>query len=207
MTNNPNPRLSIGMPVYNGEQFIQEALTSILTQTFEDFELIISDNASTDGTEEICRASMQQDSRIRYYRNQQNLGAAWNYNRVLQLSTAKYFKWAAHDDVLAPELLEKCVSVLDQHPETILCFSKIGRINEDSQVDGVYDNFDMRVSSTSRTERFHDLVIFEHYCTAVFGVIRSKVLSRTKGIEAYVGSDRILLAELSLMGPFYQIPD
>ena len=207
MIHQVKPRLSIGMPVYNGERFVKEALDSILSQSFENFELIISDNASTDGTEEICRVYVQQDPRIQYHRNQNNLGAARNYNHVFQLSKAEYFKWAAHDDVLAPEFLGRCVSVLDQHPETILCFSKVNRINEIGQIDGVYDNYDMRVSSTSRIERFQDLVLFDHYCTPVFGVMRNKILSKTKCIEAYVGSDRILLAELGLMGPFYQIPD
>lgn len=201
------PLLSIGMPVYNGDRFIVEALESILSQTFENFDLIISDNGSTDKTEEICRAYSHQDPRIRYYRNLKNLGAAWNYNHVFSLSSSPYFKWAAHDDVLAHDYLEKCVTVLDQHPEIILCFSKTSRINENSQIDGVYDDIEMRVASALRVDRFHDLVLFEHYCTPVFGLFRSYELRKTKCIGPYVGSDRILLAELSLMGPFYRVPE
>ena len=122
---NPNPRLSIGMPVYNGEQFLRETLDSILNQTFKDFELIISDNASTDKTEEICREYAARDRRVRYYRNQQNLGAAPNYNRVFQLSNADYFKWATHDDLLAPEYLERCIEVLEQNPLIALCYTRV----------------------------------------------------------------------------------
>ena len=99
------PRVSIGLPVYNGENFLEFALDSILGQTFQDFELIISDNASTDATESICRRYAAKDSRIRYYRNPNNQGAAQNYNRVFALARGEYFKWAAHDDVCKPNYL------------------------------------------------------------------------------------------------------
>ena len=91
------PLVSIGMPVFNGEDYVEAALDSILTQTFTNFELIISDNASTDRTEEICNDFADSDDRIRYYRQEKNLGAAANFNRVFELSSGKYFKWAAHD--------------------------------------------------------------------------------------------------------------
>ncbi|WP_081588053.1 glycosyltransferase family 2 protein [Gloeocapsa sp. PCC 7428] len=97
--NNNRPRISIGMPVYNGEPYLKDAINSILNQTFEDFELIISDNGSTDRTEEICRTIASQDQRVRYYRNEQNLGAGWNFNRVVDLATGEYFRWACHDDI------------------------------------------------------------------------------------------------------------
>src|SRR5688572_10868700 len=98
-----NPRVSIGLPVYNGENYLAEAIDSILAQTFEDFELIISDNASTDRTQEICEAYAAKDGRIRYYRSEVNKGSAWNFNRVFELARGEYFKWAAHDDYIAPE--------------------------------------------------------------------------------------------------------
>ena len=100
-----HPRVSIGLPVYNGELFLENALDSILSQTYSDFELIISDNASDDKTEEICRSYAARDKRVRYSRNAHNLGAAPNYNRVYHLARGRYFKWASHDDVLAPEFL------------------------------------------------------------------------------------------------------
>ena len=110
------PRVSIGIPVYNGGRFIKEAIDSILAQTFEDFELILSDNASTDETEEICKEYATLDRRIRYYRNEENLGAAKNYNRVFELSNGEYFKWASHDDLCAPEYLERCIAALCPPP-------------------------------------------------------------------------------------------
>src|SRR5207248_940805 len=117
------PQISVGMPLYNADRFLQETLDSILAQTFVNFELVISDNASNDRTEEICRAYAARDSRIRYYRKEINRGAAWNHNRVFELSRAKYFKWACYDDLLAPTFLEKCVAVLDCDPGVVLCFS------------------------------------------------------------------------------------
>src|SRR6266536_1939108 len=86
-------RVSIGLPVFNGERFVAEAIDSILAQTFEDFELIISDNASTDGTEEICRCYAEKDERIRFVRNRENYGAAFNFNQTFHLSSGGYFKW------------------------------------------------------------------------------------------------------------------
>src|SRR3954471_8256298 len=103
------PLLSIGLSVYNGEPFIREALDSLLSQTFRDFELIVSDNASTDGTSEICEAYAARDSRVRYYRNEKNMGAGWNTRRVFSLARGQYFKWAACDDICAPEFLERCI--------------------------------------------------------------------------------------------------
>src|SRR5260370_42275271 len=102
------PLLSIGLFVYNGERFLEETLDSILNQTFTNFELIISDNASTDRTAEVSQAYARRDSRIRYYRGEKNMGAGWNTRRVYELATAKYFKWAAADDILEPEFLRRC---------------------------------------------------------------------------------------------------
>src|SRR3954470_1068595 len=93
------PRVSIGLPVYNGQRFLAPAVSSLLAQTFADFELVICDNASTDDTEAICRRFAERDPRVRYHRNEQNVGAAPNFNRALALSTGQYFKWAAHDDL------------------------------------------------------------------------------------------------------------
>jgi glycosyltransferase involved in cell wall biosynthesis len=89
------PRVSIGLPVFNGEKYLAEALDSILSQTYRDFKLIISDNASTDRTEQICREYAAKDRRIRYYRNEKNIGAPKNFNRVFELSSGKYFRWDA----------------------------------------------------------------------------------------------------------------
>jgi glycosyltransferase involved in cell wall biosynthesis len=119
-----NPKVSIGMPVYNGEEFIREALDSLLAQTFTDFELIISDNASTDGTEAICREYSSNDNRIRYIRQSENKGAMPNFQIVLDESIGKYFMWAADDDFWRPSFIEKCINFLEQNQDYNIVFTK-----------------------------------------------------------------------------------
>jgi glycosyltransferase involved in cell wall biosynthesis len=208
-SNYHRPRVSIGMPVYNGERFLREALDSVLAQTFEDFELIISDNASTDRTQEICQAYAAQDRRIRYYRNEENLGAAWNYNRVFELSTGEYFKWAAHDDLCAPEHLERCVEVLDRYPAVVLCYPKTTIIDEHGQqVENDSDGLNLRSPKPhERYAHFHNRFRFGAKCNAILGLIRTSTLGMTPLIGSYVSSDRILLGELALRGEFYEIPE
>jgi len=199
------PPVSIGVPVYNGERYLAETLDSILAQTFGDFELILSDNASTDRTEAICREYARRDPRIRYYRNDRNLGAAPNYNRVFRLSRGEFFKWASSDDVLAPEYLRKCVEALRSRPEAVLCQSLIEGIDSEGRSLGVYDSRLIGSDSGLQNERFAALVLRPHACTEVFGLIRREALKRTGLLPNHHGCDRVLLAELALKGPFIQI--
>ena len=200
------PRLTIGLPVYNGERYLRQAIDSILAQTFTDFELIISDNASEDATVSILEAYASTDARIRLVKNPVNRGAAWNYNYVFSLARAAYFKWAAHDDVLAPTFLEKCAAALDHDPTAVLAHTKTYKIDETGQVVDTYETR-MDTSGAFASQRFHDLVLTRHPCTAVFGVIRTAVLARTPLIGSYVGSDRVLLAELGLHGRILELPE
>jgi len=202
------PRVSIGMPVFNGESYIEEALDSILAQTYRDFELIISDNASTDRTQEICAAYAAKDERIRYHRNGENLGAAKNFNQVFEMSRGEYFKWASHDDVLAPRYLSECVELLDQDPSIVLCHARTGRIDEHSELVGVNEELQyMRLTSDRPHERFYDLIRFIHSCVIVFGLVRSRALKMTSLIGPYAASDRTLLAQLGLVGRLHEVPD
>lgn len=202
------PYVSVGLPVFNGEDYLEEALDSILAQTYSDFELIISDNASTDRTEEICRAYTVRDKRIRYFRNETNLGAAKNFNRVFELSSGEYFKWASYDDVLGPEFLSRCITVLDQDSSIVLCHAKTGRINEHSALVGVYEEYQyLRLGSRKPHERFFDLIRLNHSCNIVFGVTRASALRMTSLIGPYPASDRVLLAQLGLIGRLHEIPD
>jgi glycosyltransferase involved in cell wall biosynthesis len=202
---NDKPRVSIGMPVFNGEKYLKAALDSILAQTYQDFELIISDNASTDKTQQICREYARKDSRIRYYRNKRNLGAAWNFNRVFKLSSGEYFKWAAYDDVIAPEFLSKCVNLLDQDPSIVLCHSKTARIDENGIVVGTYDS--STNDSLKPHERLREVLRRKGFPWMIFGVVRRDALSMTPLLRDYIGSDWNLLAEISLIGRIYEIPE
>jgi len=199
------PRVSIGLPVFNGEKYLRTALDSILAQTYQDFELVISDNASTDRTPRICRAYAAWDSRIHYYRNKRNLGATRNFNRVFELSSGEYFKWAAHDDVLAPEFLSRCVSVLDREPSIILCHSKTGRIDENGVVVGAY-NYETIIDSEKPHDRFGDIVN-RNLCWMIFGVIRADALRMTPLMGDYIRADWNLLAEIGLIGRLHEIPE
>jgi glycosyltransferase involved in cell wall biosynthesis len=199
------PRVSIGLPVFNGENFIAQAITSIRAQTLTDLELIISDNASADGTEAICRDYAARDPRIRYCRNDRNLGAAANFNRVFELASGEYFKWAAHDDVLMPEYLEECVAALENNPDAVLCQTLVQRIGPAGEAVSIYDSRLTGTASHRPSERFAALVLTIHLCTEVFGVIRREALMGTRPISAYGQADMTLLATLALVGPFVQI--
>ena len=200
-------RVSIGLPVYNGEKYLEETLDSILAQTYQDFELIISDNASTDDTPRICRTYASKDSRIRYYRNERNFGASKNFNLVFERSSGEFFKWAPHDDIVAPEFLSRCVSVLDQDQSIVLCYSKTGYIDEHGELVGTYDYEMRKIDSQKTHERFGDLIEFGYPMEAIFGLIRASSLRGTLLIGNYIGADRNLLAEIGLIGRIYKIPE
>lgn len=204
MANN-QPRVSIGMPVYNGEDFIEQAIDSILAQTYPDFELIISDNASTDRTCEICEQYAARDQRIRYYRVEKNQGAAWNFNRVFSLASGEFFKWAAHDDIILPEFLEKAVAALDQHPEVVLAASHVLIINDDGERVDDY-TIRLRVDSPSPRVRFRDLVLEWHLCYDVFGLMRTDIVRQTPVMGNYGHGDGVFLERMAVFGPFYEIP-
>jgi glycosyltransferase involved in cell wall biosynthesis len=205
---NRTPRVSIGLPVYNGEKYLSQALDSILRQTYTDFELVISDNASSDKTKEICVAYSAKDKRIRYHRNAENLGVSKNYRLVFEMTKGEYFRWSAYDDVLAPELLERCVEVLDRHPNVVLCYPKTIVIDEQGNIVSTYeDNFNFR--SPFPHIRFRDFlrVCEPSDCNAIFGLIRRSVLEKTPLIKDYHSTDKILLGELALLGEFYEVPE
>ncbi len=199
-------RVSIGLPVYNGEKFLEEALKSLLAQTYRDFELIISDNASTDGTKGICRAFAADDCRVHYHRSEHNRGLAWNFNRVFELSRGQYFKWAAHDDVCAPEFVERCIDVLERSASVVLCYTNAIIMDEHGR--HLRDYADAcNISSASPYQRFRHLLLNYRLSNPLFGVIRANALKMTRGFGNYVGSDVILLGELALRGEFYQVPE
>jgi glycosyltransferase involved in cell wall biosynthesis len=204
------PRVSIGLPVYNGENFLEPAIDSILAQCFTDFELIISDNASTDGTEEICREYAKKDARILYYRQEKNLGAIANYNDVFTRASGEYFKWAAHDDLIAPTFLARCVEVLDRQAGVVMCFPEISYIDERGKIIRRAQP-NLGILAANPTERLRDFVRLQKKSNdifwSIFGLLRRRALQDTALLDSYVASDRVLLVKLLLRGRFYQIPE
>jgi glycosyltransferase involved in cell wall biosynthesis len=201
------PQVSIGLPVFNGENFLAETLNSILTQTFEDLELVVSDNASTDRTAEICRDYASRDSRVRYYRSDENVGAAPNFNRVFELSTGEYFKWVAHDDRLTPHYLARCVEPLDRDPSIVVCHSRVELIDAAGRSFAKFHIDHGEIDSTRPERRFGAVVLRDLYSYWVFGLMRASVLRMTPVMASYVASDMPLRAELALLGKFHEVPD
>lgn len=118
--NNSKPLVSIGLPVYNGEPHIRKALDTLLAQDYENLEIIISDNASTDATAELCRQAGAHRANVVYSRNAKNLGPLKNWLMVLERAQGEYFMWAAHDDYWSPNFVSALTARLESHPEAVL---------------------------------------------------------------------------------------
>jgi glycosyltransferase involved in cell wall biosynthesis len=219
------PRISVGMPVYNGSKYVVEAIESVLAQTFGDFELVISDNASTDATEDICRDFAARDARIRYVRNRQNRGAAWNFNRTFELATGDYFKWLAHDDAIGPQYLARTSEVLDQDPALALCHARTGIIDSQGELVGDEDSEDFEawdlqgisplveakrlkcVSSDQPHRRLLGVLIYSVRCHEVFGLVRASMMRKTRLHRPYASGEKVFVAELSLLGRFHEVSE
>jgi len=199
------PRLSVGLPVYNGEKYLAQSIDALLGQSYEDFELIISDNASTDGTADICRRYLDQDSRIRYIRQPYNVGCAPNHNLLVDEARGELFKWASCDDLYARDLLKCCVEALDEYPHVVLAHSWTAMINSSGTVTKAIE-YSLATDSARPPERFRSMLYASHGDDS-YGVIRSDVLRRIKPHDSYHHADRTFTAELGLHGPFYLVPD
>lgn len=207
-TRTPTPRVSIGLPVRNGEDYLVDAVESLLSQTFTDFELILCDNDSDDATEQICQSFVERDPRVRYERQSANLGAAANYNRTFELATGEYFKWAAHDDVCRPDFLRVCIDELDdvRHSDVAVVYPRSVLIDEVGSV--IRDDpDDLALDSEDAAERFAHVIEHVSAANTVFGVFRHDVLAGTALIGPYSASDWMLLAEIALHGKIRQVDD
>jgi glycosyltransferase involved in cell wall biosynthesis len=200
------PLVSVGLPVYQGEAFVDDAIGSIRRQTLTDLELIISDNGSTDATEEICRHHAAEDARITYHRSPVNRGSSWNYCRLVGLASGSYFKWASHDDVLRPTFIERCAAVLDADPGVVLCHPGAASIDADGAERAQFPE-NWNASSGPPARRFADILFREGPCFPVFGLMRREVVERTGLLGAYVGHDRPFLAEMALHGRFAHVAE
>jgi glycosyltransferase involved in cell wall biosynthesis len=204
-----SPRVSVGVPVYNGERYVARTLDSLLAQTFSDLELIISDNGSTDGTEAICRAYVARDRRVSYHRSPVNEGIVGNFNRCFKLARAPCFKWQAADDLVAPTFLEKCVAVLDADPSVVLAFTRSMIIAEDDQPVRRVD-YDADADDPRPHVRFARLINIDHKrhsAQEIYGIIRADALRRTPLYERCARTDSILLARLALLGRFRAVEE
>lgn len=200
------PLVSVGVPVYNGEAFLEDAIRSVLAQKLDDLELILCDNASSDRTAEICRDHAARDPRVRYYRNARNLGAAANYNLAYSHARGRYFKWLAHDDRMLPSFLGKTSRVLEERPEAVLCNTVVSYIDSSGAPLGLYDTKLSGADSPSAAARFGWMVLRSHTCVDFFGLIRRDTLHDSLLHGTFHGADRALLAQLALRGRMVQLP-
>lgn len=207
-----NPLISIGVPVYNGANFLGDALDSILAQTLEDFEVVISDNASTDETQNICRTYAARDSRIRYHRQTKNLGAARNYNDTFRRSRGRYFRWTAHDDMIAPTFLERCHSRLEDEPGAAVAYARMREVDQDGSTRRDYDASIVWHGETPKT-RVESLLCAPlegshiHRCVPMAGLFRANVLRRTRLMGGFNSADKVALLEAALLGDFAEVPE
>lgn len=197
--------ISIGMPVYNGGKHIKEAVESLLGQTFGDFDLFISDNASTDETSDLCRDLATRDHRVRYERNENNVGLIANYNRVFRLTTGRYFKWASSNDICDRTMLEECMRVLENQADVVLCYPRT-KLFTDSLTSAVDYEGGFELMEEMPSDRARSLVHRLRLNNAMNGLLRRSALERTTLLENYLASDVNLLLELSLLGKFREVP-
>ncbi|HEY2881362.1 MAG TPA: glycosyltransferase family 2 protein [Pirellulales bacterium] len=216
MKNSP-PRVSIGLPVYNGQQYLAAAIDSLLAQTFTDFELVISDNASTDDTASICSEYAAQDGRIRYIRAETNRGAPWNFNQAFKYARGEYFKWHAADDLCAPTLIEQSVAALECNPQAVLCYPRTAVIDNQGNLlanaPGSWQpaeggDADPRGLDSDRpSERMRGILMDTVWCYELFGLIRHEAMARTHLHRTSSTSGKAFLLELALQGKFVELPE
>jgi glycosyltransferase involved in cell wall biosynthesis len=201
---NHKPRVSVGMPVYNSERYVAQAIESHLRQTFTDFELIISDNASTDRSGEICRSFADKDPRIKYHRFAENIGAAGNFRQCFQLAQGEYFRWTPSDDLVGPDLLKLCFEVLDRDPSVVLAYGQTTLIDDEGRILREHDE-NLHVMADRPSGRFQEVQSRLRLCNIHYGLMRREVLRKTGLIRNYAGGDIPLILELSLYGKFYEV--
>lgn len=217
-----SPPLCIGLPVHNGATYLAAALDSLLHQSFGDFEVVISDNASTDDTAAICHDVMRKDKRLKYTRVADNIGAGPNFNRVFSFCRSPFFKWMAHDDLLAPTTVERLMAAITSDPTVVLTHSRLKLIDDTGRplaisADGHILDRQGRAfhrmepphlaEGSLPAERFGQALRRMNWCTAIFGIIRAQSLRHTHMHASYYEADRVLLAELALLGRFVQLDE
>lgn len=200
------PLVSIGLPVYNGANYIDVALDALRNQTYQNMEIIISDNASEDETETICRAAAAEDDRIRYIRQPENLGASPNHNEVLKHGRGKYFVWAAHDDLHDPKFVEVLVGMMEENPDAMSAFSRSASIDPEGNL-LKHDDLRPDMTSPDPVVRFRHILDHKNTCHPFFAVHNREKIMDTRLFLNFTGADRIMLAEILLRGPILEHPE
>ncbi len=205
-SHNRVPAVSVGLAVYNGGEFLGQAIDSILSQDFQNIELIISDNSSSDNTEEICLEYQKMDNRLRYHRLEENLGAKKNLLHVLGLSRAPYFMWSSHDDLHERSFISTCLEKIEQDPSIALVYPRTKVLNRNSRLMGLANDH-INADQDNPTERFRHLIWEIGMCNMFYGLYRSHIIKKARSWNESLFMDNLILAEISLLGKIVQIDD
>lgn len=201
-----DPLVTIGLPVYNSQRYVRQSIDSLLAQTYRDFVLIISDNASNDGTADICQEYARADSRVQYHRNPVNIGNPGNFNRVFELTKTKYLKWSTSDDLWAPTFVERAVEIMEADSSIALCYPGASIVNSEGGDPQPYDDR-LHLMEPDPAERFVSLISNIALVHQHLGLIRMSCLRQTHLLGPFVHSDNNLVAELVLYGKFFELPE
>lgn len=206
------PRVSIGLPVYNGADYLAQSLDALLGQTYEDLEVVVSSNASDDGTDELLHEYAARDPRVRVERLPRNVGAAANHDVVLRRARGELFKWASADDLYAADLVEQCVRLLAEHPDAVLAHSWTAAVDEAGTVVQAHE-YPLLTNSRQASRRFRSMLLDgDHMPGALrsddfYGLVRADVLRRVRPHDSFYRADHVFVSELVLHGRFVQVPD
>lgn len=200
------PRVSVGLPVYNGEPLVERALDTLQAQTVKDWELLVSDNGSTDATPDIVKARAKDDPRITYVRQPVNRGAALNFSTVVDGARAPVFKWISHDDEMAPTLLERLLELREQEPDAVLWYAPGRELDEAGELHDVLPDR-LPLTQTEPAERLRQLLTTYLGSSALFGIIDTRELRTTRLLDDFHSADVVLLAELALRGRFVELDE
>jgi glycosyltransferase involved in cell wall biosynthesis len=204
------PRVSIGLPVRNGEKYIGRAIDSLIAQDYQDFEVVICDNASDDATPDIVRGYAARDPRIKFHENGRDIGQIANMNRVFELASGEYFRWTGMDDWFEPNYISKSVEYLDLEP-CVIAVSTYIKYSDDGGNEFYTEYTGERMESPEPHRRFSRMLWFfqvdYRYYDPHYAMYRRSALQQTRLLQVAFGPDNILSAELSLVGPFGHIPE
>lgn len=199
-------QVTIGLPIYNSGAHLTLAVESLLSQTYRNIRLLISDNASTDGSEQICRTFAELDSRVTYVRLDRNIGGIGNHQRVRQLAKTPYFMWAAGDDIWEPTYIEECMRILVADADVVVAYTLNAEMDEEGRPVRVVEP-GPPLDTNDAVARFAALTDINSVIEPFYGIIRTEQLHRAAPLFLHPGFDRILFAELSLYGKLRQVPN
>ncbi|MGP3917550.1 glycosyltransferase family 2 protein [Nonomuraea sp. 10N515B] len=200
------PEIGVGLCVFNGEPYLATALKSLLAQEDADFELVIADNCSTDGTEELCRDAARNDPRVRYLRREKNLGVIANHNRIVQETRGAFFSFAGADDEYRADRLTLLAAALRARPEASIAFSSAEEIDEKGDLLEVWHNT-APTDHPDPVTRLHAKLVKYDETLQFYGLIRREILLRALPLQPIVACDRVLIAQLALLGPLVSVAE